>query len=80
MKRLLVVMILVVGLAAVAGSMSVNRHKLVADGNPPPPFPWYVADGNPPPPFPWLTADGNPPPPFPRPPLTKARTTGSVTA
>jgi hypothetical protein len=49
MRRLLVVMILGVGLAAVAGSIS---HKLVADGNPPPPFPWYVADGNPPPPFP----------------------------
>ncbi len=80
MKRLLVVTILVVGLVAVAGSISANRHSAVADGNPPPPFPWYVADGNPPPPFPWLTADGNPPPPFPKPPLTKACTTGSVTA
>ena len=80
MKRLLVVTILVVGLVAVAGSISANRHSAVADGNPPPPFPWYVADGNPPPPFPWLTADGNPPPPFPQPPLTKACTTGSVTA
>jgi hypothetical protein len=52
MKRLLVVTLLVVGLAAVAGSVAVNRHRMVADGNPPPPFPWYVADGNPPPPFP----------------------------
>jgi hypothetical protein len=52
MKRLLVVTILAVGLLAVAGSTLVDRHKLAADGNPPPPFPWYVADGNPPPPFP----------------------------
>ncbi len=57
MKRLLVVTLLVAALAAVAGSMSVNRHRMVADGNPPPPFPPYppstlIADGNPPPPFP----------------------------
>jgi hypothetical protein len=73
MKRLLVVAVLAVGLVAVAGSALVNRHKLVADGNPPPPpkklsVPWLVADGNPPPPpkklsVPWLIADGNPPPP-----------------
>jgi len=52
MKRLFVVTLLVAGLAAVAGSRSVNQHRMVADGNPLSPFPWYVADGNPPPPFP----------------------------
>jgi hypothetical protein len=75
MKRILVATILGVGLLAMAGSLA-GQHtkKLAADGNPPPPFPWYVADGNPPPPFPpyppnmtipTLVADGNPPPPFP---------------
>jgi len=59
MKRILVVTLLVVGLAAVAGSMSVNRHRMVADGNPPPPFPPYPAS------ITILIADGNPPPPFP---------------
>ena len=39
MKRLLVVTFLAVGLLAVAGATLVDRHKLVADGNPPPPFP-----------------------------------------
>jgi hypothetical protein len=67
MKRMLIVTLLAVGLAAVAGSIS-DRNKLVADGEPPPPFP-------PKPPalssIPfnsrtmWLTADGEPPPPFP---------------
>ncbi len=56
MKRLLVVTALAVGLLAVAGATLVDRHKMVADGNPPPP------------PGPWLIADGNPPPP-PKPPL-----------
>jgi len=68
MKRLLVVTLLVVGLAAVAGSISVARLGMtVADGQPPPP---------PKPPCcsvqaqgdyqktPWLTADGQPPPPL----------------
>ncbi len=66
MKRLLVVTLFVVGLAAVAGSMAVNRHRMVADGDPfPPPYP-------PKPPAcetklsPQLIADGDPfPPPFP---------------
>jgi hypothetical protein len=66
MKRMLIVALLAVGLAAVAGSIS-NRNKLVADGEPPPPFPPH------PPTFSvpytqrtmWLTADGEPPPPFP---------------
>ncbi len=73
MKRILVVTLLVVGLAAVAGSLSVNRHRMVADGNPPPPFPPY------PPSITTLIADGNPPPPFPPyPPLYL--TTSSTTA
>jgi hypothetical protein len=78
MKRIFVATILGVGLLAMAGSLADQHKKLAADGNPPPPFPWYVADGNPPPPFPphppssvpaqnaeRLIADGNPPPPFP---------------
>jgi hypothetical protein len=52
MKRMLITTILGVGLLAVAGSLADQHKKLAADGNPPPPFPWYVADGNPPPPFP----------------------------
>jgi len=66
MKRMFIVTLLAVGLAAVAGLIS-NRNKLVADGEPPPPFPPH------PPTFSipytqrtmWLTADGEPPPPFP---------------
>ena len=58
-------MTLSVGLTAVAGSMSVNPNKAVADGNAESPSLWLTADGEPPPPFPWLTADGEPPPPFP---------------
>jgi hypothetical protein len=72
MKRIFVTTILGVGLLAMAGALADQHKKLAADGNPPPPFPWYVADGNPPPPFPphppsikTLVADGNPPPPFP---------------
>ncbi len=52
MKRLLVVTAMAVAMLAVAGATLVDRSETVADGNPPPPFPWYVADGNPPPPFP----------------------------
>ncbi len=37
MKRPLVVRILALGLAAVAGSMFVNREGMNSDGNPPPP-------------------------------------------
>ena len=68
MKRLLVVMILAVGLLAVAGATSVDRLRMtIADGEPPPPpkpplpQPWsgqvdYQKSA-------WLTADGEPPPP-----------------
>jgi hypothetical protein len=66
MKRIFVVTLLAVGLAAVAGSIS-HRNKLVADGEPPPPFPPYAPSiiSMPFNPTMWLTADGEPPPPFP---------------
>jgi hypothetical protein len=65
MKRSIVVAVFFLMLALTL----VGQKRLVADGNPAPPFPpkVWLADGNPAPPFPpaWLTADGNPAPPFP---------------
>jgi len=57
MKRILAATILGVGLLGIAGTSRVN--KMMADGNPPPPFPPYPPSIN------TLVADGNPPPPFP---------------
>ena len=85
MKRLITAVVLVVGCVAMlpnlVSTLQTSIHKLIADGDPLPPFPPrtnIVADGDPIPPFPptlkvigradlspKLMADGDPLPPFP---------------
>lgn len=81
MKRVFVLTLVVAGLFAGTGSISVHRNSTAVgnqDGSYLKPVVRVLADGEPPPPpkpmppmqnnyqkTPWLTADGEPPPPVP---------------